>query len=130
MENIDDKYKKKSPFTVPEGYFDKLTDRIADRVQEEKKPQKVRFIQIVKPYMGLAAIFMLAFLVVQVVFPHFIDPNKMILKEGETVEQTQQAVATDNEIIFDSYFNPTNEEIIEYLTTEIDSYDLIYAGIY
>lgn len=130
MENIDDKYKKKSPFTVPEGYFDKLTDRIAERVQEEKKPQKVRFIQIVKPYMGLAAIFMLAFLVVQVVFPHFIDPNKMILKEGETVEQTQQAVATDNEIIFDSYFNPTNEEIIEYLTTEIDSYDLIYAGIY
>lgn len=130
MENIDDKYKKKSPFTVPEGYFDKLTDRIAERVQEEKKPQKVRFIQIVKPYMGLAAIFMLAFLVVQVVFPHFIDPNKMILKEGETVEQTQQAVATDNEVIFDSYFNPTNEEIIEYLTTEIDSYDLIYAGIY
>lgn len=130
MENIDDKYKKKSPFTVPEGYFDKLTDRIAERVQEEKKPQKVRFIQIVKPYMGLAAIFMLAFLVVQVVFPHFIDPNKMLLKEGETVEQTQQAVATDNEIIFDSYFNPTNEEIIEYLTTEIDSYDLIYAGIY
>lgn len=130
MENIDDKYKKKSPFTVPEGYFDKLTDRIAERVQEEKKPQKVRFIQIVKPYMGLAAIFMLAFLVVQVVFPHFIDPNKMILKEGETVEQTQQAVATDNEIIFDSYFNPTNEEIIEYLTTEVDSYDLIYAGIY
>lgn len=130
MENIDDKYKKKSPFTVPEGYFDKLTDRITERVQEEKKPQKVRFIQIVKPYMGLAAIFMLAFLVVQVVFPHFIDPNKMILKEGETVEQTQQAVATDNEVIFDSYFNPTNEEIIEYLTTEIDSYDLIYAGIY
>lgn len=130
MENIDDKYKKKSPFTVPEGYFDKLTDRIAERVQEEKKPQKVRFIQIVKPYMGLAAIFMLAFLVVQVVFPHFIDPNKMILKEGETVEQTQQAVATDNEVIFDSYFNPTNEEIIEYLTTEVDSYDLIYAGIY
>lgn len=130
MENIDDKYKRKSPFTVPEGYFDKLTDRIAERVQEEKKPQKVRFIQIVKPYMGLAAIFMLAFLVVQVVFPHFIDPNKMILKEGETVEQTQQAVATDNEVIFDSYFNPTNEEIIEYLTTEIDSYDLIYAGIY
>lgn len=130
MENIDDKYKKKSPFTVPEGYFDKLTDRITERVQEEKKPQKVRFIQIVKPYMGLAAIFMLAFLVVQVVFPHFIDPNKMILKEGETVEQTQQAAATDNEVIFDSYFNPTNEEIIEYLTTEVDSYDLIYAGIY
>ena len=54
----------------------------------------------------------------------------MLLKEGETIEQTQQTATTDNEVIFDSHFNPTNEEIIEYLTTEVDSYDLIYAGIY
>lgn len=130
MENFDDKYKKKSPFTVPEGYFDKLTDRVVERVNQEKKPQKIRFIQIVKPYMGLAAIFLLALLVVQVIFPNFIDQNKMLLKEGETIEQTQQTATIDNEVIFDSHFNPTNEEIIEYLTTEVDSYDLIYAGIY
>lgn len=130
MENFDDKYKKKSPFTVPEGYFDKLTDRVVERVNQEKKPQKIRFIQIVKPYMGLAAIFLLALLVVQVIFPNFIDKNKMLLKEGETIEQTQQTATTDSEVIFDSHFNPTNEEIIEYLTTEVDSYDLIYAGIY
>ena len=36
MENFDDKYKKKSPFTVPEGYFDKLTDRVVERVNQEK----------------------------------------------------------------------------------------------
>lgn len=130
MENFDDKYKKKSPFTVPEGYFDKLTDRVVERVDQEKKAQKPRFIQIIKPYMGLAAIFLLALLVVQVIFPHVVDKNKMLLKDGEQIEQTQQTANTDNEIIFDSHFNPTNDEIIEYLTTEVDSYELIYAGIY
>lgn len=130
MENFDNKYKKKSPFTVPEGYFDKLTDRIVEHVNQEKKPRKIRFIQIVKPYMGLAAIFLLALLVVQVIFPHVVDKNRMLLKDGEQIEQVQQTATTDHEEIFDSHFNPTNEEIIEYLTTEVDSYELIYAGIY
>ena len=31
MENFDDKYKKRNPFTVPEGYFEGLTGRIMDR---------------------------------------------------------------------------------------------------
>lgn len=127
MENFDNKYKKKSPFTVPEGYFDKLTDRVVEHVNQEKKSRKVRFIQIVKPYMGLAAIFLLALLVVQVIFPHVVDKNRMLLKDGEQIQQT---ATIDNEVIFDSHFNPTNEEIIEYLTTEVDSYELIYAGVY
>lgn len=128
MENFDDKYKEKSPFTVPDGYFDKLTDRIMDRVQQEEKPQKVRFIQIIKPYLGLAAIFLIALMVVQVVLPRMVDKNKMLLKDGEQV--VQQAVSTENEVVFDSHFNPTSDEIIEYLTTEVDSYELMYAGIY
>jgi len=34
------------------------------------------------------------------------------------------------EDIFDSQFNPTNEEIIEYLASEVDNYEMILAGIY
>ena len=34
MENFDDKYKKKNPFTVPEGYFDELTGRITGRIEK------------------------------------------------------------------------------------------------
>ena len=35
MENFDDKYKKKNPFTVPEGYFDELTGRITGRIEKK-----------------------------------------------------------------------------------------------
>ena len=35
MENFDDKYKKKNPFTVPEGYFDELTGRITGRIEKQ-----------------------------------------------------------------------------------------------
>lgn len=40
MENFDDKYKKKNPFTVPDGYFDNLTERLMKRVGEEEKAKK------------------------------------------------------------------------------------------
>lgn len=129
MENFEDRYKKKSPFIVPDGYFDTLTDRITDRVDEEEKPQKIRFIQTLKPYLGLVAVFLLALMVVQVVLPRFIDKDKMLLKEGEQIVQTQP-VALENEVVFDSQFDPTSEEIIEYLSSEVNSYELMYAGIY
>lgn len=80
MDNFDDKYKKKNPFSVPEEYFGHLTDQVLERIREEEKPQKVSFVNLLKPYMGLAAIFLLAFLIVQFVVPHFIDSNKMLKK--------------------------------------------------
>ena len=40
MENFDDKYKKKNPFTVPEGYFDELTGRITGRIEKQKEVKK------------------------------------------------------------------------------------------
>lgn len=127
MDNFDDKYKKKNPFTVPEGYFDGLTERITSRIDGQQKPKKTRVIQMIKPYMGLAAIFMLALLIVQVLFPLVVDKNQLLKQNNEPVVQSQELA---NEDIFDSYFNPTSEEIIEYLTSEVDSYDFLYAGIY
>lgn len=128
MDNFDDKYKKKSPFSVPEGYFDGLTDQVMERIDKGEKPQKTRLVQMLKPYLGLAAIFLLALLVMQIVVPS-LDKNKMLIKDGDQVAQ-QQASASENEVIFDSQFNPTSEEIIEYLASEVDSYELVYAGIY
>ena len=130
MENLENKYKEKSPFTVPEGYFDQLTDRIMERVEEEKKPQRPRIIQMMKPYLGLAAIFVLALMIVQLVLPRFIDQNKMLMKDGEQAVQTSSSTVKENEVVFDSHFNPTSEEIIEYLATEVDNYELMYAGVY
>lgn len=127
MDNFDDKYQKKNPFNVPEGYFENLTDRIMDRLDE--KPQRVRFIQLVKPYLSLVAIFVIAFVVIQAIFPLLVDKNQMLIKEGEQVSQ-QKETKVEDPAIWDSQFNPTSEEIIEYLATEVDNSELIYAGIY
>ncbi|MEG0795907.1 MAG: hypothetical protein RR397_05275 [Odoribacter sp.] len=131
MENIDDKYKEKRPFKVPDDYFDNLTDRIMNNLERDKKEQRLRLIPLLKPYLGLVAIFMLALFVVQVIIPRFIDKDQMLMKRGEQIVQVQDlSTEVEEEIPFDSQFNPTNEEIIEYLTSEVNSYELMYAGIY
>lgn len=129
MDNFDDQYKKKNPFSVPEGYFEHLTDRVLEKIKEEEKPRKVAFMQLLKPYMGLAAIFLLAFLVVQFVVPHFIDKNRMLIKANTEIVAYTEEGASDN-LTLDGSFNPTSEEILEYLSTEVSDYDLIYAELY
>lgn len=128
MDNFNDKYKTKNPFAVPDGYFDGLTDRIMDQVKEEKKPHKVRGMRIFKPYMGWVAVFVVTLMVVQVLYPLATGRNQNV--PGGAAEQTILSADGIEEDIFDSHFNPTSEEIIEYLAAEVDSYELMYAGIY
>lgn len=129
MDDMDERYNKKNPFSVPPGYFEQLTDQVIDRVKKTEKPQKVRFMVLIRPYVGLAAIFLIALFVVQVILPHFIDERKMLKREnGETVV-AQENVAAD-EVQLDSNFNPSSDEILEYLSTEVSDYELIYAELY
>lgn len=128
MENFDDKYKKKNPFSVPDGYFDHLTDNVIERIKEDKKPRRTGVVYMLKPYIGLAAIFLLALFVVQIVLPRFIDNSRMLKKES--AEVVQEANDRKEDVELDSSFNPTSEEILEYLSTEVNSYDLIYAELY
>ncbi len=128
MENFDDRYKRKNPFSVPESYFDQLGKRIEQRIETEKKPQKVRLVTLLKPYVGLAAIFLLALFVVQVVLPHVVDKDRMLVsekREGMAEKETRSETFE-----FDSGFDPTDEEILEYLSTEVNDYDLLYADLY
>lgn len=46
----------------------------------------------------------------------------------EIVANTEEGVAED--LVLDGSFNPTSEEILEYLSTEVSDYDLIYAELY
>lgn len=128
MENFDDKYKKKNPFTVPDEYFNGLEDRIMQRIEKQPHRPKTKFMQIVTPYLGLAAIFLIALFVLQVFLPSVIDKDQKIVQQNSQIARTQ-VEETDDVDIFDSRFNPTSEEIIEYLTSEVDSYELI-AGVY
>lgn len=125
MEEFDDKYKKKNPFSVPEDYFDTLEKRITDRITSEEKPQKERFITMLKPYIGLVAIFLLAIFVVQVILPHVVNPDKMLKRDGEQVITTNEVVVETEEL--NAAFDPTSDEIIEYLALEVDDYELLFA---
>lgn len=127
MDDLNDKYKKKNPFAVPEGYFDALESQIMDRVEQEKHPEKMNFVRIVKPYLGMAAIFLFAIFVVQWVLPHFVDENKMLLKEGDNIVKNDENSL--REIELDEDFNPTQEEIIEYLAQEVDMGKYFFDGI-
>lgn len=124
MENFDDKYKKKNPFTVPEGYFDGLTDQVVKRMEDQKRSEKTKVFRIVRPYLGLAGVLVLALLVIQAIFPLITDRSQMLVKENSEMAETPE------EDIFDSQFNPTSEEIIEYLASEVNNYELMYAEIY
>lgn len=129
MENIDNKYKKKNPFSVPDGYFENLTERIAENVKETEIPQKTKVIQMIKPYVGLVAIFLLALFVVQVIFPLVIDDSRMIAKDANAVK-SQSVIEDEDADELNSTFQPTSEEIIEYLATEGNDFELLYAGAY
>lgn len=119
MENFDDKYEKKNPFAVPDGYFDDLTERVMRRVEEKKSRKKVRFIH---SYMGWVAVFVGALIVTQVLYT--------VIAGREPVESAVYGAESGEKNIFDSHFNPTSDEIIEYLASDLDGYEWMIAGIY
>ena len=125
MDNLDEKYKSKNPFTVPDGYFDALEDRVMSRVKENETPKQTSLLLTLKPYLGLAALFAFAMVVVQLVLPGAVDENRMLIKKGEQPEVS--ASQTEDENIFDADFNPSREEIIEYLSQETDPLEFLYA---
>lgn len=126
MENFNGRYKRKNPFSVPEDYFDQLDKRIEQRIESERFPQKVRLITLLKPYIGLVAIFLLALFVVQVILPHVVDKDRMLVHDALEAAQENKNETFE----FDAGFNPTDEEILEYLSTEISDYELLYADLY
>ena len=125
MDNLDEKYKSKNPFSVPDRYFDTLGDRVMDRIKvEEGKTRETSSFQTLKPYLGLAGLFAFAMIVIQLLVPNLVDENRMLSKNGEQANMTAQA---EDENIFDADFNPSREEIIEYLSQETDPIEFLYA---
>lgn len=124
MDNLDEKYKSKNPFTIPEGYFESLGDRVMERVKEEDKPKRVSVLLALKPYLGLAGLFVFAMLFVQFLLPRLVDEDRMLAKK---VDQEVTIAPEEEENIFDADFNPSREEIIEYLSQEADVTEFLYA---
>lgn len=128
MEDMNEKYREKNPFTVPDGYFDGLTERIMDLTENKKDVRKPRLWQVLRPYIGVAAMFVVIMGVMHIVVPMTMESNRTSLNETVAHGAWDETLLEDD--IFDSEFNPTSDEIIEYLATEIDDYELILANVY
>ena len=84
MDNLDEKYKSKNPFTVPDRYFDTLGDRVMDRIKDEEgETRKTSLFQTLNPYLGLAGLFVFVMIVVRLLIPNLADENRTRLKNGE-----------------------------------------------
>uniref|UniRef100_UPI0032176CAB hypothetical protein n=1 Tax=uncultured Draconibacterium sp. TaxID=1573823 RepID=UPI0032176CAB len=108
------KLKKEVPFSTPKNYFDDFSARMQTRIQTEKQAekepeQKTKIIQLLKPFIGLAASFALIFLLVYVPLKTFIK------KEVTEVAQTSEYSDSDfidvmEELDENSFFALLNEE--------------------
>lgn len=128
MEDMNEKYREKNPFTVPDGYFDGLTERIMGLTENKKDVRKPSLWQVLRPYIGVAAMFVVIMGVMHIVVPMTMESNRTSLNETVSHGAWDETLLEDD--IFDSEFNPTSDEIIEYLATEIDDYELILANVY
>lgn len=108
------KLKKENPYRTPEYYFDDFSARLQMQIEAEKrasKPNKVNFIQILKPALGLAASFALIFMLVYVPLKTFV-PHKM-----NTVAESSNEL--DNGIL--NYIEDIDESAFVTLLNESES---------
>ena len=102
MENDLDKMKKTMPYTVPEGFFDRMEERLMQETVKKAKPSNLRKVALWTGFAVAASLALL--LVVHQVIP---KGNENSFEQVETA--FNQLSDADQEIIFDYY------DEIEYL---------------
>jgi hypothetical protein len=129
MTELKDKLKEKTPFRVPDGYFDNLTDRIIDNVEQEEKKEKIRMLPVMKSFLWMAASFLFIFTLGKLIIPHFADPSQKL--SGDVVAQNGVVDTAKEESVFDftGNFEPSVDEIIEYLSEEGIDGELLVAEL-
>jgi flagellar biosynthesis/type III secretory pathway M-ring protein FliF/YscJ len=130
------KLKKENPFRTPENYFDDFSARFHMKLEAEKQvpiSRKPRFIQLIKPALGLAASFAIIFMLVYVPLKTFIakDANK-VAKVSETtdsgfenlIDQIDElsfyALLTEN----DDEADFTNDDLAVYVSANFSDYEI------
>ncbi len=129
MAELKDKLKEKTPFMVPEGYFDNLADRIIENVEQEEKKEKVRMLPIMKSFLWMAASFLFILTIGKLMVPYFADPSQKL--SGNVVAQSGVGDNAKEESTFDftGDFEPSVDEIIEYLSEEGVDGELLVAEL-
>ena len=110
--------KKDQPFKVPEDYFENLSDRIQEKIELEENPKK-RVLQVLKPYIWMAASIIGIVFIAKVVLTNSVDPNYKIQQYSQSeisIDTQSVTVNTDDLNWFSDEEELTSEEIIEYLS--------------
>lgn len=108
---------KTNPFKAPEGYFDSLTDRIMDKVEEEGRVKPAtKVIRLLKPVLAMAASFTLIFMLIY--FPVKTWGPNLASNDNEQIDEQilDYYFFSDHEIAasFDDELEETyNDEVIE-----------------
>jgi len=123
--------KKAHPFRVPDNYFEDFSSRLHTRLETEKqalpKP-KSRIIRLLKPAIGLAASFLLVFLLVfwplKSFLPNYIAKNNSAIETTITEEDTYLSILEkiDENSFFALLSETSDEEIDDFNDEELMSY--------
>ncbi len=101
--------KNNSQFSVPEGYFDTFHDRLKQRVEQESFTKRPRIISMLKPWMGLAA----GFLLIVAVYITFIPK----ISDTKTAKNDTEQTSIFDDVINDPILTQLNEyDLVCYLT--------------
>jgi len=105
-EQLKDKFGNENPFSVPKDYFQTFSVELKKETQ-----RKARVIQILKPYISIAAGIIIIFGIWQIIFSNIDKIN--------TVAEINDTTMIENNINFDDIeFDDLNENIDKYLDGE------------
>jgi len=134
-ENINLSESTRNPFRVPEGYFDLLPQRIMNNVGVENKvKQELSLLRYLKPAIGIAAGFLIIFVLVFSPFKGLkpgapANDNSALIDEEYII-----AYSMDEQRIYESLENDNletpfdNKQLENVILESVSEYDLIVSN--
>ena len=132
------KLKKEYPFRTPDNYFDDFSARLQMKLEAEKSarvPRKIKFMQVLKPALGLAASFALIFMLVYVPLKTFMPERATELAQNSEDYDADFGILNYIESIDESSFisllnesenndDFTDDELTLYVSANFSDYEL------
>ena len=123
-EYLRSKMGKRNPFTVPEGYFEQLTQQVMARIpaeEQEKKPAaKKTIIRQLRPWLYAAACVCVGVFTAGVLFSNSQSDNSKELQQMASMEQETINYYSDNYIDEEAdYLMLDNQEIYACLLADM-----------
>jgi len=132
------KIKKENPFRVPPYYFDDFPARLQMKIEEDVRVvplQQNRLIRYLKPALGLAASFLLVFMLVYVPMRKFSRDHFAHQSKGVELTEDEQYVSWLERMDENSFYallnepgtaEPFSSEDLEmYINTNVTDYDVV-----